>query len=122
MPKLGTAAQKKRSKSICCSFDDGAVEVQHITYCFTYTNNLSRYTISQVLAAAAAATNLSVALSLCSTKMLPGNASLEAHDPEIFDLIEKEKFRQWSGLELIASENFTSRAVMECLGSTLTNK
>lgn len=47
---------------------------------------------------------------------------MEAHDPEIFDLIEKEKFRQWSGLELIASENFTSRAVMECLGSTLTNK
>ena len=54
--------------------------------------------------------------------MLPGNASLENHDPEIFDLIEKEKFRQWSGLELIASENFTSRAVMECLGSALTNK
>lgn len=32
------------------------------------------------------------------------------------------KTRQWSSLELIASENFTSRAVMDCLGSALTNK
>jgi glycine hydroxymethyltransferase len=40
----------------------------------------------------------------------------------MFDLIEKEKFRQWSGIELIASENFTSKAVMTCLGSALTNK
>lgn len=47
---------------------------------------------------------------------------LKDHDPEMFDLIEKEKNRQWKGLELIASENFTSRAVMECLGSCLTNK
>ena len=40
----------------------------------------------------------------------------------LFDLIEHEKFRQWSGLELIASENLTSKAVMQCLGSALTNK
>ncbi len=53
---------------------------------------------------------------------LPGQISLEQHDPVLFDLIEKEKHRQWSGLELIASENFTSTAVMECLGSALTNK
>lgn len=53
---------------------------------------------------------------------LPGNASLEEHDPELFDLIEREKHRQWSGLELIASENFTSTAVISCLGSVLTNK
>lgn len=37
-------------------------------------------------------------------------------------MIEREKHRQWSGIELIASENFTSRAVMQCLGSALTNK
>jgi glycine hydroxymethyltransferase len=37
-------------------------------------------------------------------------------------LIEQEKSRQWRSLELIASENFTSRAVFECLGSALTNK
>jgi hypothetical protein len=53
---------------------------------------------------------------------LPGQVGLAEHDPELFDIIEHEKFRQWSGLELIASENFTSRSVMECLGSVLTNK
>jgi hypothetical protein len=42
--------------------------------------------------------------------------SLKDADPELYDLIEKEKQRQWVGLELIASENYTSRAVMECLG------
>lgn len=40
----------------------------------------------------------------------------------MYDLIEQEKNRQWKSLELIASENFTSSAVMECLGSALTNK
>lgn len=40
----------------------------------------------------------------------------------MFDLIEREKNRQWRGLELIASENFTSKAVIDCLGSALTNK
>lgn len=53
---------------------------------------------------------------------LPGSVPLAQHDPELFDIIEKEKHRQWSGLELIASENFTSKAVMDCLGSALTNK
>lgn len=53
---------------------------------------------------------------------IPGQKSLEEHDPEMFDLIEKEKHRQWSGIELIASENLTSKAVFQCLGSTLTNK
>ena len=43
-------------------------------------------------------------------------------DPEIFNLIEKEKRRQKYCLELIASENFTSEAVMEANGSILTNK
>ncbi|KNC85799.1 serine hydroxymethyltransferase 2 [Sphaeroforma arctica JP610] len=47
---------------------------------------------------------------------------LKEEDPEIYDLIEKEKNRQWRGLELIASENFTSAAVMEANGSCLTNK
>jgi glycine hydroxymethyltransferase len=50
------------------------------------------------------------------------NTPLEVEDPEIYDLIEKEKYRQFSGLELIASENFTSQAVMEANGSALTNK
>mmetsp|Transcript_8136 Transcript_8136/g.12474 ORF Transcript_8136/g.12474 Transcript_8136/m.12474 type:complete len:475 (-) Transcript_8136:216-1640(-) len=51
-----------------------------------------------------------------------GRVSLKDHDPELHDLIEQEKSRQWRSLELIASENFTSKAVMECLGSALTNK
>src|SRR3954466_10443904 len=43
-------------------------------------------------------------------------------DTEIFSLINKEKKRQEEGLELIASENFTSKQVMEAMGSVLTNK
>eukprot|EP01001_Neometanema_parovale_P004419 NODE_1622_length_1659_cov_95.992188_g1543_i0.p1 GENE.NODE_1622_length_1659_cov_95.992188_g1543_i0~~NODE_1622_length_1659_cov_95.992188_g1543_i0.p1 ORF type:complete len:464 (-),score=152.72 NODE_1622_length_1659_cov_95.992188_g1543_i0:204-1595(-) len=48
--------------------------------------------------------------------------SLKEHDPEVYEIIQKEKVRQFRGLEMIASENFTSKAVMECLGSCLTNK
>ncbi len=44
------------------------------------------------------------------------------HDKQIFDLIHKEKERQTSGIELIASENFASEEVMNAMGSVLTNK
>lgn len=43
-------------------------------------------------------------------------------DKVIFDLIEKEKERQQNGIELIASENFTSPQVMKAMGTVLTNK
>ncbi|MEN9504615.1 MAG: hypothetical protein RI958_541 [Actinomycetota bacterium] len=43
-------------------------------------------------------------------------------DTEVFDLIEREVDRQCTGLQLIASENFTSPAVMRAVGSALTNK
>ena len=43
-------------------------------------------------------------------------------DKEIFDLIDAEKNRQIDGIELIASENFTSDQVMTATGSILTNK
>jgi glycine hydroxymethyltransferase len=43
-------------------------------------------------------------------------------DPEIFDAIQKETERQHSRLELIASENFTSEAILEATGSVFTNK
>ncbi|MBY0432798.1 MAG: serine hydroxymethyltransferase [Cyclobacteriaceae bacterium] len=43
-------------------------------------------------------------------------------DKLIFDLIEKEKHRQQSGIELIASENFVSKQVMQAQGTVLTNK
>lgn len=51
-----------------------------------------------------------------------GNQPLSVVDPALFDLMEREKQRQRLGIELIASENFTSEAVMEALGSPLTNK
>jgi glycine hydroxymethyltransferase len=47
---------------------------------------------------------------------------LAKKDPELYNLIELERNRQFEGLELIASENFTSDAVMEANGSCLTNK
>ncbi|MDA0984645.1 MAG: serine hydroxymethyltransferase [Bacteroidetes bacterium] len=47
---------------------------------------------------------------------------MSARDTVIFDLIKREEERQLNGIELIASENFTSPAVMEATGSVLTNK
>lgn len=47
---------------------------------------------------------------------------ISKEDIEIYDLIEKELKRQQDGIELIASENFASEAVMEAMGSFLTNK
>ena len=52
----------------------------------------------------------------------PINASLASSDPAIAGLIDQEQKRQETHLELIASENFASRAVMEAQGSVLTNK
>lgn len=50
------------------------------------------------------------------------NTNLKTVDPEIFQWIEKEEERQKTGLEMIASENYTSPAVLEAQGSLLTNK
>ncbi|MEP6808781.1 MAG: hypothetical protein ABI992_00935, partial [Chthoniobacterales bacterium] len=50
------------------------------------------------------------------------SSALRKADPEIYDVIQAEEKRQREGIELIASENFTSRAVMEAQGSCLTNK
>ncbi|KAL6986713.1 glycine hydroxymethyltransferase, partial [Sarracenia purpurea var. burkii] len=46
---------------------------------------------------------------------------LSEADSEVHSIIDKEKSRKFKSLELIASENFTSRAVMEAVGSCLTN-
>lgn len=51
-----------------------------------------------------------------------GKEELADQDPELLELLKKEKHRQIHGLELIASENFTSKSVMEVVGSCLTNK
>ena len=45
-----------------------------------------------------------------------------AKDQQLFDLIQREEERQRKGIELIASENFTSQAVLQAMGSVLTNK
>lgn len=79
-------------------------------------------------------------LSLCKSSLVPlarqgtrsalrtfaAGADLNKHltetDPELYDLIEQEKARQRSSLVLIASENFTSKSVLDALGSVLSNK
>ncbi len=50
------------------------------------------------------------------------NATLAAADPEIAAQVENEVLRQHEGLEMIASENFVSRAVLEAAGTVFTNK
>jgi RpiB/LacA/LacB family sugar-phosphate isomerase len=58
-----------------------------------------------------------------STPAIPTHKpSLSEADPDIFQAIQNEYARQRDNIELIASENFTSRAVMEAQGSCLTNK
>ena len=47
---------------------------------------------------------------------------LEHNDPEVYSIIRNEKERQRSGLELIASENFASKAVLDAMGSCLNDK
>ncbi|OAY67968.1 serine hydroxymethyltransferase 7-like [Ananas comosus] len=51
-----------------------------------------------------------------------GNIPLSVADPDVFEVMEKEKQRQVRGIELIASENYVCRAVLDALGSHLTNK
>ena len=55
-------------------------------------------------------------------RIVPSDLRLRAVDPEIAEVIERERQRQQDNIELIASENFTSPAVMEAQGSVLTNK
>lgn len=57
-----------------------------------------------------------------SSATTPIPTALRAADPEMFDLLQSEKSRQCRSLELIASENFTSPEVLQCLGSVFTNK
>jgi glycine hydroxymethyltransferase len=61
-------------------------------------------------------------LNKMETRIIPTDFRLQAVDPEIADAIEHERQRQQENIELIASENFTSPAVMEAQGSVLTNK
>src|SRR3989338_592264 len=53
---------------------------------------------------------------------MPTYTTLSHYDPELADAMRHELARQRQGLEMIASENYTSPAVMEATGSFLTNK
>ncbi|KAJ3188427.1 Serine hydroxymethyltransferase, cytosolic [Gaertneriomyces sp. JEL0708] len=68
--------------------------------------------LASVTARRAVATN--------ATKII--NKRLEDADPEVYDIIQKEMQRQRDSIVLIPSENFTSRAVMQALGSVMQNK
>jgi glycine hydroxymethyltransferase len=61
-------------------------------------------------------------VSKMETKVAPLNLRLHTVDPEVALVIDHERQRQQENIELIASENFTSPAVMEAQGSVLTNK
>lgn len=54
--------------------------------------------------------------------LVANDKALPQQDPAVWSAIEAEMQRQRAGLEMIASENYTSRAVMEAVGSVLTNK
>ncbi len=56
------------------------------------------------------------------TKIIPPELRLQKVDPAVAGVLEHERLRQQENIELIASENFTSLAVMEAQGSVLTNK
>lgn len=77
-------------------------------------------------AAAASSTHINLCLARRSLSSSSAGANLNKHlsevDPDLCRLIEQEKARQRSSLVLIASENFTSRAVLDALGSVLSNK
>lgn len=69
------------------------------------------------------ASGLRAALANCRwSSGLTGNETLAEDDPVVWQLINDEKYRQKRGLELIASENFCTRAGLEALGSCLNNK
>lgn len=59
---------------------------------------------------------------LCMMDKTDTYNNLKQNDPTLYNLLRKEDKRQHVGLNMIASENFTSEEVMECLGSVLTNK
>lgn len=63
-----------------------------------------------------------MAVNYAGGKVPTGQESLDAVDPEMLAIIKREKNRQKRCLELIASENFSSRAVQEAVGSCLSNK
>ena len=67
-------------------------------------------------------TNMSTSINSPVDFQLSHIPAIESTDPAVAEAIKKEEHRQFENIELIASENFTSRAVREAQGSILTNK
>jgi glycine hydroxymethyltransferase len=83
----------------------------------------SRGTVAAVgTTASTTASSLTFRRAVSSSSGAYLNQPLIDQDPELCTLIEQEKARQRNSLVLIASENFTSKAVLEALGSVLSNK
>src|SRR5438552_3194009 len=82
----------------------------------------ARKIVDAFLDARAETTRFERRVNKIETRAPVNDLRLRLSDPEIADVIEHERRRQQENIELIASENFTSPAVMEAQGSVLTNK
>lgn len=88
-------------------------------------NEIDGFAISSIFMQRTSATvvnSVSVLSSGETTTMKSSQPSLASSDNEVYDFISNEYRRQFEGIELIASENFVSSAVLEALGSCMTNK
>lgn len=87
----------------------------------SWHRNCSRAHARPIVAHAVSSPNAAVS-DVSKDEPSNGSSPLLQHDPQVYELVLREKSRQCRCLELIASENFTSPAVLECLGSVFTNK
>ncbi|KAF2346758.1 Pyridoxal phosphate-dependent transferase [Trinorchestia longiramus] len=78
--------------------------------------------VRSLLRLTAARQSTSRSAALPQVRSFTGRESLAEDDPAVWELVKEEKMRQMKGLELIASENFCTRAGLEALGSCLNNK
>jgi Serine hydroxymethyltransferase len=92
----------------------------------TCTSSTDAFIRQRIRSLGSPASRHDASLAMVSTERIGGSSSsspfLSEFDPELAEMIQSEDTRQRTGLELIASENFASRAVREVLGSCLTNK
>ncbi|KAF4653398.1 hypothetical protein FOL47_010550, partial [Perkinsus chesapeaki] len=88
---------------------------------FKPEDNMNQRTLS-ISTVACRGALVSIARRMISVQAQRLNAHLSDVDPEVSGIIEKERRRQKKNLDLIASENFTSQAVLDAIGSIMTNK
>ncbi|KAI5070570.1 hypothetical protein GOP47_0014913 [Adiantum capillus-veneris] len=120
-----TASKLSNEGSPRSSFQNGTPSRSGSTQASAETTHLSCLNASSQYAQAVSRGETAHAPDLSSRRLSVkewGSRSLSSVDPHLYNIMEREKVRQWKGIELIASENFTSQAVMEVLGSHLVNK